>query len=66
MFLVLLAKVYIRNTGTPTYIPNLAISRIPFDVPSADIFLFVEKIERWKLSENLKIYLFIDFRELKI
>ncbi|KAJ1411438.1 HD domain-containing protein [Sesbania bispinosa] len=35
---VLLAKVYIRTMGTVTYTPNLAISRIPFEVPKDDIF----------------------------
>ena len=37
-FLELLAKVYIRTMGMETYRPNLPISRIPFAVPTFDIF----------------------------
>lgn len=37
-FLVLLAQAYIRTTGMVTQIPNFTISRIPFEVPTDDIF----------------------------
>jgi len=39
--LELLAKVYMRMIGTVTYTPNLAISRIPLEVPRDDMVSFL-------------------------
>jgi len=70
MLVLLLANVYIRTIGTATYTPNLAISRIPFDVPTDDIcmrlqYLDVIHIEH-TMSKLLGVLINLGFFGLKL